>query len=128
MVHGMQMEAEAPSLDERAHLLEGMLCQDSSTDNSRPPWLQDAAAQTAGLLPRVGSCSELWPFFVLPCSMHMKCVQIQTSMRRALASIGPFSARLLTRSCFPRHAFVHLAAMNAGLTHFEALCDHVQLI
>ncbi|KAK9866056.1 hypothetical protein WJX84_008383 [Apatococcus fuscideae] len=46
-----EVEVEAPSLDERAHLLEGMLCQDP-TAQSHVPWLQDAAAQTAGLFPR----------------------------------------------------------------------------
>ncbi|KAK9866141.1 hypothetical protein WJX84_005323 [Apatococcus fuscideae] len=45
-----EVEVEAPSLDQRLQLLSGILAQ--SAAEPHPSWLQDAAAQTAGLLPQ----------------------------------------------------------------------------
>ena len=61
----MQVEVEAPSLDQRLQLLSGILAQ--SAAEPHPSWLQDAAAQTAGLLPQA-SClpSHLPPAPYLP--------------------------------------------------------------
>ncbi len=53
----VQVEVEAPNLDERGLLLGSMLCPGDPTQQA-PSWLQDAAAQTAGLLPRVSWCFD----------------------------------------------------------------------
>ena len=117
-VHQVQMEAEAPSLEERVCLLEGMLCQDS-TDGACPPWLQDAAAQTAGLLPRVGACHfspGLWPFLCLPSSCECQIRHSNLAVSKVARS-QDFCSSLQG---------IHLPRL-APMTTFESLCGLTQL-